>query len=130
MIPPGGNDQDPNLDRLLNSYLGPAANTLNPSSGFTQSVMDAVREQSTAPEPIPFPWKRFLPFVLALLSFLVIALLHFALAEPSSPLSYKIVASSLLPSPRIAVTIGSIVTASGLCLITTILSIRLAKGRE
>jgi hypothetical protein len=32
-----------------------------PSSGFTASVMEAVRREATAPPPIPFPWKRALP---------------------------------------------------------------------
>jgi hypothetical protein len=32
-----------------------------PSSGFTASVMDAVTREATAPQPIPFPWKRALP---------------------------------------------------------------------
>jgi hypothetical protein len=31
-----------------------------PSSGFTQSVMDAVRAAKAAPPPIPFPWTRAL----------------------------------------------------------------------
>jgi hypothetical protein len=31
------------------------------SSGFTASVMNAVRVQAQAPPPIPFPWKRALP---------------------------------------------------------------------
>lgn len=32
-----------------------------PSSGFSASVMDAVRREAAAPPPIPFPWKRALP---------------------------------------------------------------------
>ena len=32
-----------------------------PSSGFTVSVMDAVRREAAAPPPIPFPWRRALP---------------------------------------------------------------------
>jgi hypothetical protein len=36
-----------------------------PSSGFLARVMDKVQDEVTAPPPIPFPWKRFLPgFVL------------------------------------------------------------------
>jgi hypothetical protein len=34
---------------------------LVPSSGFAASVMDAIHQQSTAPAPIPFPWKKALP---------------------------------------------------------------------
>lgn len=36
-----------------------------PSAGFTASVMEAVRQEASAPAPIPFPWKRAWP-VLAL----------------------------------------------------------------
>jgi hypothetical protein len=34
---------------------------IRPSSGFTRSVMAAVRNAATSPPPIPFPWKRALP---------------------------------------------------------------------
>jgi len=37
-----------------------------PSSGFLAAVMERVQEESCAPAPIPFPWKRAIPgFVLA-----------------------------------------------------------------
>ncbi len=36
-----------------------------PSSGFAPSVMDAVRREAAAPPPIPFPWKRALPGLVA-----------------------------------------------------------------
>ena len=32
-----------------------------PSSGFAESVMDAVRRDAAGPSPIPFPWNRALP---------------------------------------------------------------------
>jgi cell division protein FtsX len=32
-----------------------------PSSGFVNSVMDAVRSDAAGPPPIPFPWKYALP---------------------------------------------------------------------
>jgi hypothetical protein len=35
--------------------------TLVPSSGFSASVMERVREEAAAPLPIPFPWKRAIP---------------------------------------------------------------------
>jgi hypothetical protein len=34
---------------------------LVPSSGFLAAVMERVEEESRAPAPIPFPWKRALP---------------------------------------------------------------------
>lgn len=44
------------LDRILS-----IEEELVPSSGFAASVMDRVREEAAAPQPIPFPWKRVLP---------------------------------------------------------------------
>ncbi len=44
------------LDRILT-----AEEELVPSSGFVASVMERVREEAAAPEPIPFPWKRVVP---------------------------------------------------------------------
>jgi len=39
--------------------------TILPSSGFLAAVMERVEEESRAPAPIPFPWKRaFLAFPL------------------------------------------------------------------
>jgi hypothetical protein len=34
---------------------------LIPSSGFASLVMERIREEASAPPPIPFPWKRALP---------------------------------------------------------------------
>lgn len=34
---------------------------LEPMRGFSTRVMRLVREEATAPPPIPFPWVRFLP---------------------------------------------------------------------
>lgn len=34
---------------------------LVPSSGFVSAVMERVRQESAAPAPIPFPWKRAIP---------------------------------------------------------------------
>jgi hypothetical protein len=49
------------IDRILSTD-----DQLLPSSGFVSAVMERVREESVAPPPIPFPWKRMLPgFVLA-----------------------------------------------------------------
>lgn len=41
---------------------------LLPSSGFAASVMDRIEAESAAPAPIPFPWKRTLPGLAALLA--------------------------------------------------------------
>ena len=56
-------------DELLDRILA-GEEELKPSSGFAESVMAQVMEESAAPPPIPFPWKRMLPgFVLALAVF-------------------------------------------------------------
>jgi hypothetical protein len=52
-------------DERMDEILG-TEEDLVPSSGFVSSVMDRVREEAAAPQPIPFPWKHALPgFVLA-----------------------------------------------------------------
>ena len=38
---------------------------LVPSSGFLASVMERVQEEAVAPPPIPFPWNRAIPGILA-----------------------------------------------------------------
>ena len=48
--------KDEMLDRILANE-----EELIPSSGFAASVMDHIREEAAAPQPIPFPWKRAVP---------------------------------------------------------------------
>ena len=51
------------LERILTSE-----EELQPMTGFSTRVMRAIKEDAAAPEPIVFPWKRFLPgFLLNLL---------------------------------------------------------------
>ena len=52
--------RDDDLDRILYNEQ-----VIVPSSGFVVAVMDAVRRESVAPPPIPFPWKRALPGLFA-----------------------------------------------------------------
>ena len=54
----GGVESDPidQIDRILASE-----DPILPSSGFLASVMERVEEESRAPVPIPFPWKRAVP---------------------------------------------------------------------
>ena len=51
-------ESDP-IDRILASE-----EPILPSSGFLASVMERVQEESRAPAPIPFPWKRAVPGIL------------------------------------------------------------------
>jgi len=50
--------KDSEMDRILSNQ-----DEIQPSSGFVSSVMEAVRQEAAAPPPIPFPWKRALPFL-------------------------------------------------------------------
>jgi hypothetical protein len=56
------NQQPDDLDRILANEQ-----PLLPSSGFAASVMDAIAKEAATPAPIPFPWKRALPGIAALL---------------------------------------------------------------
>jgi hypothetical protein len=59
--------RDDELDRILSKE-----EELLPSSGFVASVMDAVQREAVAPPPIPFPWKRALPGMIAAVVGLVV----------------------------------------------------------
>lgn len=50
----------PEEHEYIDSILSEKDETL-PSSGFSASVMEAVRQEAAAPPPIAFPWKRALP---------------------------------------------------------------------
>ena len=51
---------DDDLDRALASEQ-----EILPSSGFLGGVMETVQREASAPPPIPFPWKRALPGMVA-----------------------------------------------------------------
>jgi hypothetical protein len=53
--------QNPVTDAQLDAALSAGQDQILPSSGFADTVMTAVRAQSAAPAPIPFPWKRAIP---------------------------------------------------------------------
>jgi hypothetical protein len=53
------------LDGRIDGILA-AEDELIPSSGFLASVMERVQEEAAAPAPIPFPWKRTVPGLLAI----------------------------------------------------------------
>jgi hypothetical protein len=65
--------ENKDLDHLLRKE-----SEIIPSSGFVDSVMDALQRQISAPPPIAFPWKRALPGLLvacsALTAILVLTL--------------------------------------------------------
>ena len=106
-------DHDP-LDHLLADDAAIA--DIVPSSGFTDSVMDAVRRSHTVPPPIPFPWRRVGPWLAAAVILMAIgvagllrrpaansdltlttpAILHDALAVVATPESWFVTAGVLL----------------------------------
>ncbi len=124
--------KDPGIDRILS-----AGDEIVPSSGFSASVMEAVRREVSAPPPIPFPWKRALPgIVVAILSLAllvvvgVIALVQVSqgkLALGGAPIS-----SSLSGLPWQG-PIGSMIAWTGLALIvawvSVVFSMRLTAGK-
>ena len=65
--------KDPEIDRILSAQFS-ARDEILPSSGFTASVMDAVRREASAPPPIPFPWKRALPGIVVATFVLVLVI--------------------------------------------------------
>ncbi len=48
------------VDRILSRK-----DEILPSSGFVGSVMDSVRQEAATPPPIPFPWRRAVPGIIA-----------------------------------------------------------------
>jgi hypothetical protein len=120
----------------INSILSREDEIL-PSSGFTISVMDAVRREATAPSPIPFPWKRALPglvvgcfaLVLVLVAGVrVIAQLDKA-TGPQVSMSSPSVAPLLLHGGGIESAATWTVLALVLALVSVKLSVRLTSGR-
>ncbi len=80
------------IDRILGAVV-----PLIPSSGFLASVMERVREEAIAPQPIPFPWKRAIPgIVLAAgtVSWLIYDFIRLALA---GTLSQDVTSSIAMP---------------------------------
>jgi len=58
--------KEENLDRIL-----AGDEEVVPSSGFAAAVMERVRDEAAAPQPIPFPWKRIAPAIVLIAGALV-----------------------------------------------------------
>jgi hypothetical protein len=79
-----------------------------PSSGFTASVMEAVRQEAATPPPIAFPWKRALPGLIV--GCLTILWLLFkgvtqtmqGNGEPAIPSIFHFSVASVVASPAVA----------------------------
>jgi hypothetical protein len=120
----------------INSILSREDEIL-PSSGFTVSVMDAVRREAAAPPPIPFPWKRALPglvvgaFAIALV--LVAGIMAVAQAgkatAPQVSMSSPSVAPLLFHGGGIESAATWTVLALLVAFVSVKLSVRLTSGR-
>src|ERR1035438_6264196 len=72
--------RDEELNRMLAEH---EHSEIQPSSGFVSLVMAAVYVETAAPKPIPFPWKRALPGIAAMLAAMA-ALVFFVVSQPVS----------------------------------------------
>lgn len=60
------------IDRVLSAEV-----RIVPSSGFVESVMEAIQAEAERPQPIPFPWKRAIPGMLALAAVMILLVEEF-----------------------------------------------------
>ena len=114
------------LDAKIEAILA-SEEELIPSSGFLASVMERVQEEAVAPPPIPFPWKRALPGILAttgVFAWGAVKLFRQGMPALSSP---------TLPLPHLPVALvvpveqaGWVALALGATLLSWLLSRRLA----
>jgi len=132
---PGGDKMsDAEMDRILFRQ-----DEILPSSGFAASVMEAVRREAAAPPPIPFPWKRALPFlviaalVLAVVVVAGVAVIVQVCREPSwsQVASTPSLRTTLMPmwQGTTSTTVGWIVLALLTALVSVKVSMRLTAGR-
>ena len=112
----------------INSILSREDEIL-PSSGFTVSVMDAVRREAASPPPIPFPWKRALPglavagLALVLILIRVIAAIAQLGKATTPPLSMSM---PPVPPPIFHGGLGSAAIWTMLALLLALVSVRLS----
>ena len=64
-------------DEELDGVLRGDVEEIEPSSGFVASVMEAVRAEAEAPPPIPFPWVRAVPGLVAVSLLVVFFIVEF-----------------------------------------------------
>lgn len=81
---------DADLDRALRAEQ----DTLLPSSGFPDSVMTAIQHEASAPAPIPFPWRRALPGLVAAALVLLALVAGVIFVVGSAPAATPVQASS------------------------------------
>jgi hypothetical protein len=117
---------DDDLDEVLGHE-----DDIVPSSGFAAGVMEAVRREASAPPPLPFPWKRALPglaaVLVALLGFLVLAVTEFLRGAAPSDQVTPVFLTILKAAKDLG--LGWIALALLLSLASVRVSMRLAGGR-
>jgi hypothetical protein len=125
--------KDAEMDRILSNQ-----DEIVPSSGFVALVMQAVRCETAAPPPIPFPWRRALPgLALAVFALVLVAVVGVSaivkIGRTSFPQDLTVLSQQTLP-PFVQEPIGSALgwTTSALlaALVSVKLSMRLAGGRR
>lgn len=99
-----------------------------PSSGFTASVMRAVRSDAAVPPPIPFPWKVALPGLGAAVAVVIFTLLACAdLARtPGLAVKFALMAQREVAETATHFGLGWIALALLLSLIAVSASMRIA----
>ena len=120
-----GTEQAENLDRILASEEG-----LVPSSGFVASVMDRVRLEAVAPEPLPFPWKRALPGMIVVgvaLVWCAVQLVRMGIAEAGTPVLITLHPAAQM-TPRME-SAGGVAAALGVSLLSWLFARRIAGSR-
>ena len=119
-------DHSAMLDAKIEAILA-GEEELIPSSGFLDSVMERVQEEAVAPPPIPFPWKRALPGILAVSGVFVCGAVELfrhglpALSSPTLPLPH-LPAALVVPVESA----GWVALALGATLLSLLLARRLA----
>lgn len=76
-----------------------------PSSGFMASVMQAVEREAAAPPPLPFPWLRALPGLLAMIAIWALAAWQGS-SVLSDPVEIEVFAGQMRQVTTFAVSIG------------------------
>lgn len=118
-----GNDEA-EINRILSRE-----EAILPSSGFTVSVMDAVRRDAAVVPPIAFPWKRALPGLVAggmVLALVLVAIVR-VIAQVDKTTASRF--STSLPSVMPSVFSGGIESAAiwtVLALLTAFVSVKLS----
>jgi hypothetical protein len=106
--------KDQEFERILSGEAD-----LVPSSGFASAVMDAVRQEASAPPPIPFPWLRALPGIAAFAVAVVVLFIGAFRQSGTSvagPSAFQSFFSWLTPAFRAAQMVGAGWILAGLLL--------------